>query len=250
MKILIIEDEYILASDLSEILKAEGYEIVCIAANGKKALDFYENNEVDLVLCDISIHGDIDGIETIERMMNIKILPVIYITSLTDDETIERAKKTFPAAYIPKPFHITNLRMAIEMAINNFAFRVNKPILKIEREEKENAQKELILQVNDDVFIKQNYQFVKFPLSEILYLEADLIYTNIVTVNKKYAIRVTISNVLERLSLKNLVKIHRSFVVNINKIDSFSESEVVINGHILPISRTYKEDFMKQFMFR
>jgi two-component system, response regulator PdtaR len=250
MKILIIEDEYILASDLSEILKAEGYEIVCIAANGKKALDFYEKNEVDLVLCDISIHGDIDGIETVERMMNIKILPVIYITSLTDDETIERAKKTFPAAYIPKPFHITNLRMAIEMAINNFAFRVNKPTLKIVREEKENAQKELILQVNDDVFIKQNYQFVKFPLSEILYLEADLIYTNIVTTTKKYAIRVTISNVLERLSLKNLVKIHRSFVVNINKIDSFSDSEVIINGHILPISRTFKEDFMKQFMFR
>ncbi len=250
MKILIIEDEYILASDLSEILKSEGYEIVCIAANGRKALDFYQNNEVDLVLCDISIHGDWDGIETIERMMAVKILPVIYITSLTDDDTIQRAKKTFPAAYIPKPFHITNLRVAIEMAINNFAFRVNKPTLKIVRDEKENVPKEHILQVNEDVFIKQNYQFVKFPLSEILYLEADLIYTNIVTVHKKYVIRLTISNVLERLSLKNLVKIHRSFVVNINKIDSFSESEIVVQGNILPLSRTFKEDFMKQFMFR
>jgi two-component system, response regulator PdtaR len=253
MKILIIEDEYILASDLKEILTAEGYEVVCIADNGKKAIDFYQQNDVDLVLCDISIYGDWDGIETVQRLMALKLVPVIYITSLTDEDTIERAKKTFPAAYIPKPFHITNLRMAIEMAINNFAFRVNNVAensIKIVRDEKDITSKEMILQINDDVFIKQNYQFVKFPLSEILYLEADLIYTKIITLNKKYIIRQTITNVFDRLPLKNLVKIHRSYVVNINQLDSFSESEVVIKGNILPLSRTFKEEFMNQFRFR
>jgi two-component system, response regulator PdtaR len=108
----------------------------------------------------------------------------------------------------------------------------------------------MFLQVNDDIFIKQNYQFVKFSLSEILYLEADNIYTNINTSNKKYVIRQSIGNVHERLPVKNLIRVHRSFVLNINKIDSFNEYEVIVQGHTIPISRTYKDEFMKHFMFR
>jgi two-component system, response regulator PdtaR len=249
MKILIIEDEFILASELAETLDSEGYEVVLTADNGQEALDFYQENDVDLVLCDININGDWDGIETVTKLIAVKQVPIIYLTAFTDKETLERAKQTFPAAYIPKPYHITNLRMAIELAINNFAVKVQP--LKILRDEKpENAQKEMFLQVNDDIFIKQNYQFVKFSLNEILYLEADNIYTNINTSNKKYVIRQSIGNVHERLPMKNLIRVHRSFVVNINKIDSFNEYEVIVQGHTIPISRTYKDEFMKHFMFR
>ena len=249
MKILIIEDEFILASELAETLESEGYEVVLMADNGREALDFYQENDVDLVLCDININGDWDGIETVKRLISVKQVPIIYLTAFTDKDTLERAKQTFPAAYIPKPYHITNLRMAIELAINNFAVKIQS--LKILRDEKpENIQKEMFLQVNDDIFIKQNYQFVKFSLNEILYLEADNIYTNINTSQKKYVIRQSIGNIHERLPMKNLIRVHRSFVVNINKIDSFNEYEVVVQGHVIPISRTYKEEFMKHFMFR
>jgi two-component system, response regulator PdtaR len=251
MKILIIEDEFILATELSNTLESEGYDVVCIADNGQEALDFYQKNEVDLVLCDININGDWDGIETVTKLIAIKQVPIIYLTAFTDKDTLERAKATFPAAYIPKPYHITNLRMAIELAINNFAVKIQPSHLNILKDGKPDIQsKEMFLQVNDDIFIKQNYQFVKFSLSEILYLEADNIYTNIITSQKKYAIRQAIGNVHERLPMKNLVRVHRSFVVNINKIDSFNEYEVIVHGHTIPISRTYKDEFMKHFMFR
>ncbi len=251
MKILIIEDEFILASELSETLESEGYEVVLTADNGREALDFYKENEVDLVLCDININGDWDGIETVTKLIAVKQVPIIYLTAFTDKDTLERAKATFPAAYIPKPYHITNLRMAIELAINNFAVKIQPSYLNILKDGKPDIQsKEMFLQVNDDIFIKQNYQFVKFSLSEILYLEADNIYTNIITSQKKYAIRQAIGNVHERLPMKNLVRVHRSFVVNINKIDSFNEYEVIVHGHTIPISRTYKDEFMKYFMFR
>ncbi len=224
--------------------------MVLTADNGQEALDFYQENDVDLVLCDININGDWDGIETVMKLIAVKQVPIIYLTAFTDKETLERAKATFPAAYIPKPYHITNLRMAIELAINNFAVKV-QPTIKILKDEKpENHLKEMFLQVNDDIFIKQNYQFVKFSLNEILYLEADNIYTNINTTHKKYVIRQSIGNVHERLPVKNLVRVHRSFVVNINKIDSFNEYEVMVQGHTIPISRTYKDEFMKYFMFR
>jgi two-component system, response regulator PdtaR len=249
MKILIIEDEFILASELAETLESEGYEVVLTADNGQEAVDFYQENEVDLVLCDININGDWDGIETVTKLIAIKQVPIIYLTAFTDKDTLERAKATFPAAYIPKPYHITNLRMAIELAINNFAVKI-QPLKILIDEKPENPQKEMFLQVNDDIFIKQNYQFVKFSLNEILYLEADNIYTNIITSQKKYVIRQSIGNVHERLPMKNLIRVHRSFVVNINKIDSFNEYEVMVQGHAIPISRTYKDEFMKHFMFR
>jgi two-component system, response regulator PdtaR len=250
MKILLVEDEFILADDLSDTLRQEGYEVVFVADNGKDALDFYQENEVDLVLCDISINGEWDGIETVKQLMTARLCPVIYLTALTDNDTLRRAKDTFPAAYIPKPYHLTNLRMAIEMAIHNFAFKNPSPTLKIVKNEPDSSHKEAILHVNDDVFIKQNYQFVKIRLNEVLYLEADAIYTSIVTTHKKYAIRQTISHVLERLPLKALVRVHRSYAVNISHIDSFNEQDVMINGHEIPISRGYKDEFLRQFMFR
>ena len=112
----------------------------------------------------------------------------------------------------------------------------------------ENATKEMILQVNDDIFIKQNYQFVKFPMSDVLFLEAESIYTNIVTQNKKYVIRQTITHVLERLPIKQLVRVHRSFAVNINKIESFNEHKITIGNYQVPLSRTFRDEFMKYFM--
>jgi two-component system, response regulator PdtaR len=114
----------------------------------------------------------------------------------------------------------------------------------------DSRSKESILQINDNIFIKQNYQFVKFPLKDIIYLEADNVYTNIVTTQKKYVIRQALSAVQERLPLKQLVKIHRSYVININKIDSFNEHEVIVSGHQIPLSRSFKDEFMKHFMFR
>ena len=88
MKILLIEDEFILASELAETLELEGYDVVLTADNGQEALDFYQANEVDLVLCDININGDWDGIETVMRLLEIKQVPIIYLTAFTDKDTL------------------------------------------------------------------------------------------------------------------------------------------------------------------
>jgi two-component system, response regulator PdtaR len=254
MKILVVEDEFILATELSDTLESEGYEVVAVADNGREALAIFQAETIDLVLCDINIKGDWDGIETVEKLIAQRPVPIIYLTALTDGETLERAKKTFPAAYIPKPYHITNLRMAIEMAINNFAVKVQPPpqgLQVVQADKKsENTSKEQILQVNEDIFIKQNYQFVKFPLRDILFLEADNIHTTVVTVQKKYVLRLSLSAILERLPLDSLIRVHRSFAVNVSKIDSFTEHDITMGTHLIPISRSFKEEFMKHFMFR
>lgn len=252
IKILLVEDEFILATELSNTLTNEGYQVSAVVDNGKDALTYFKNNDVDLVLCDINIYGEWDGIETAGKLLEVKPVPLIYLTALADSDTLERAKNTFPAAYIHKPYNLTNLRVAIELAINNFAIKLNPKLKVIEHTntKEKSSNKENILQVNNNIFIKQNYQFVKFPLDEILYMEADNIYTNIYTSAKKYVLRESMKNVLERLDLDTIVRVHRSYSVNIDKIDSFNEHDIIIGKKEIPLGRSYKDDFMKYFMFR
>lgn len=262
INILIVEDEAILAMDLSDNLEAEGYCVVGTANNGRKALDLFHNNPVDLVLCDITIKGDWDGIETIGQLFRVRQVPVIYLTALTDRATIARAKQTFPAAYITKPFDSTQLRVAIELALTNFSVRVLAPppaaspkpqanLLPLNNGksgiEKDTTRTAPILRVSDALFVKQNYQFVKVLLSDVLYLEADDIYTTIVTTSKKYVLRLSLSHMIDRLHADRLARIHRSYVVNLDRIDSFSEHDIRIAGHSIPLGRNYKDEFLRHF---
>ena len=252
INILIIEDEEILAWDLREKLRKEGYYVVENVSSGAEALEVFQQNEIDLIICDINIEGEWDGIETMNNILKIRQVPLIYLTALSDKETIERAKNTQPAAYVTKPFQLENLRIAIDLAIHNFAMRVQPKDNKIKlhhSDEKDNSR-ETILQIDDYIFIKQNYQFVKTHLNTILYLEADGNYTHLVTTDKKYTLYMSISSMLERLSFKRLVRVHRSFALNMDKIDTFNDQEIMIGTHIVPLSRSYKEEFMKMFRFK
>ncbi|GAB3020031.1 LytR/AlgR family response regulator transcription factor [Spirosoma pulveris] len=245
--ILLVEDEGILAMELSDSLEADGYFIVGIANNGRKALDLYQRQRVDLLLCDITIKGDWDGIETVRRLTAERPIPVIYLTALTDRETLERAKQTYPAAYVNKPYQLASLRTAIELAIHNFNQRSKPVSAAVTPLEKGMRDRETILQINDHLFVKQNYQFVKINVDDLLYLEADNVYTTLVTSNRKYVIRLTLSGILERMNLPSLVRIHRSYAVNIHKVDSFNDTELSIGAQLLPLSRSYKEDFLQRF---
>ena len=253
VKILIVEDEPILAMELSDSLEDEGYDVVGTANNGRKALDLFKRQPVDLLLCDITIKGDWDGIQTVQHLTAERPVPVIYLTALTDRETLDRAKQTYPAAYVNKPYQLNSLRTAIELAINNFSARttaapVNQTISA--PTDRDLLGRESILQINDYLFIKQNYQFVKVNLNDLLYLEADNIYTTLFTTGRKYVLRLTLSGILERINQPELVRIHRSYAVNINKVESFNEAEVSIGPQLIPLSRSYKDDFLRHFLHR
>ncbi|WP_234733684.1 response regulator [Tellurirhabdus bombi] len=243
--ILIIEDEGILAMELSDSLEEEGYYVVGVASNGRKAFDIFRRQHVDLLLCDITLKGDWDGIETVQHLTAERPVPVIYLTALSDRETLNRAKQTYPAAYVNKPYQLASLRTAIELAIHNFTQR-KKPATPSPTE-RNHLDRETILQINDYVFIKQNYQFVKVNLTDLLYLEADNVYTSLITTDRKYVLRQTLSGILERVQQPGLVRVHRSYAVNINKVESFNETEIVIGTQQIPMSRSYKESFLQQF---
>jgi len=112
------------------------------------------------------------------------------------------------------------------------------------------AGRETLLQINNYLYIKQNYQFIRIDLQDILYLEADNTYTKLITQGRKYMLRLTLSSILDRISLPWLVRIHRSYAININSVESFNDAEVNIGSQLLPLSRSCKDDFMRHFLHR
>jgi DNA-binding response OmpR family regulator len=117
-KILIVEDESLVALDLSQSVESLGYEVVGIVSNSKDAIELTCKEKVDLVLMDICIKGDTDGIDTAKAIkIYDKNIQIIYSTALSGEEDIKRAVKTNPSAYIIKPVGIHSLQAAMEIAL-------------------------------------------------------------------------------------------------------------------------------------
>lgn len=117
IKVLIVEDEPMIAQDIAMFLGDIDFQPIGIAYNSVKALDFLANRNPDIVLLDISIKGEKDGIEIAEVINQKYRIPFIYLTSHSDQHTIKRAKHTLPYGYILKPFDEKDLLTSIEMAV-------------------------------------------------------------------------------------------------------------------------------------
>ncbi|MBO0948951.1 response regulator [Fibrella forsythiae] len=246
MNLLVVEDEAILAMTLCDHLEAEGYRVVGIANNGLKAIDLFQHNQVDLLLCDITIKGEFDGIETARRINAIRNVPVIYLTAYSDSDTVSRAKQTFPAAYLTKPYDIMNLRLAIEIALNNGTRPTSaSPPPATPAVEPMVSAREMILKSDQHIFIRQGYQFVKVNLSDIHVLVAEDIYTTFLTATKKYSLRMPLTTVLDKLDYPKVVRVHRSYAVNTSLVDTFDENEIRVAERLVPLGRHYKDQFLQ-----
>jgi len=116
-KILIVEDEAIVAEDIHNSLKNLGYTMSAVVSSGEEAVTKIEEDKPDLVLMDIVLKGDMDGIEAAGQIHSRFNIPVVYLTAFTDKKTIERAKLTEPFGYIVKPFEDRELHSTVEMAL-------------------------------------------------------------------------------------------------------------------------------------
>lgn len=144
--IMIVEDEVILAADLSDNLESMGYNVMPIVRTGEDALSRIEESKPDLVLMDIKIVGGMDGIETADAIKKNDGPPVIFLTAFASDELIERAKLTEPFGYLVKPVDYKELKMTIEISLYKAA---------LEKERDELLQK--LQAANDEVKKLQSF---------------------------------------------------------------------------------------------
>jgi DNA-binding LytR/AlgR family response regulator len=238
-KILIVEDEIIIAADISMILGGLGYEVTGITPRGEDALKSIEATRPDLILMDISLKGKLDGIETARRIHTEHQIPLIFLTANADDTTFARAKEVQPYAYISKPFRQADLHRAIQLALQQVDAEKNQiPV----SDTQEIVQKEDSI-LSDRIFVRLKDRMVKILLQEILFAEADRSYCKIYTANAEYLMTLPLGAFEEKLQSDDFMRIHRSHIVNVTKIDAVIDNYnyVGIGKHTLPVSRSFQE---------
>ena len=127
-KILLIEDERIIAHDLMISLKKNDFARVKISANFAEAQQIFDSFVPDLIISDVQLNDEPDGIDIVAELCQLRQVPVIYLTAFSDKETILRIEQTLPFAYLLKPYNINQLKTTINLALQNFSDRNHMPI--------------------------------------------------------------------------------------------------------------------------
>lgn len=241
IKILIVEDEMIIAANISLQLTTLGYEIIGIVPRSEDALTCVEQDQPDIVLMDINLKGDLDGIETVKRIQKNHDVAVIYLTANADEANFNRAKGTHPHAFISKPFKKLDLQRAIELTVD-----------RLQQEQNSDAQispstdESSPFMLSDCIFVRHNDKMVKVHIKDILYIEAERNYCRIYSKDKEYLLVTTLKDMDEKLPSKHFIRVHRSFIVNLSQIDEIATSHIVISKKAIPVSKSLKEELLKR----
>jgi CheY-like chemotaxis protein len=146
-RILIVEDDGIIATEMRQMLLSSGYEVTSVVASGKCAVKAAEKDPPDIVLMDIKLPGALDGIEVAKQIRASHDIPVIYLSAHSDKDLINRAKITEPQGYLLKPVQGNELRIAIEMALykHQIEMKLKETNQRLEQEinERKRAEEEL-----------------------------------------------------------------------------------------------------------
>ncbi len=237
--IQVVEDEAIVSKDIQQSLKKLGYNVVGSAATGEKAVEIARELKPDLVLMDIMLKGEMSGIDAAEIIKKELNIPIIFLTAYADENTLAKAKVTEPFGYIIKPFKEIDLKTSIEMALYKHAKQTE--ILK-ERdylyslvENKENT---------NEIFVKSNSRLVKINTKDILFIEALKDYVVINLLDVRYTVHSTMKDMLDKLPEKEFIRVHRSFIVRLDKIVAIETPNIIIEGNkkIIPIGGSYKDE--------
>jgi DNA-binding LytR/AlgR family response regulator len=236
IKILIVEDEMIIAANTSLQLTNLGYEVSGIVSRGEEALIQIEENLPDIILLDIQLKGELDGIETAHQMQKQFNIPIIYLTSNVDDANFERAKKTNPYAFISKPFKKLDLQHAIELTANRIIENKIKAV--------EELANEPSFVLSDRIFVRHNDRIVKIIIADILYIEADRNYCRIHSKGKIYLLVVTLKDIEKKLPKEYFIRVHRSYIINLLQIDEVAAKHLVISRKAIPLSKSLRADLL------
>ena len=239
VKILIVEDEMVIAANISLQLNELGYEVTGIVPRGEEALMHIKTETPDILLLDINLKGTLDGIETALVMQKTHNIPVIYLTANVDEAHFNRAKDTHPYGFISKPFKKLDLQRAIELTITQIA-------LKDENNTDLTSPSDEAFILSDCIFVRHLNSMVKVNIKDIFYIEAERNYCRIFSNNKEYLLVMTLKEMDKKLPARHFLRIHRSYIINISQITEIATSHIVIGRKAIPISNSLKKELLKR----
>lgn len=220
--ILIVEDELMIAEMIKEMLSELDYQVLGVAKNYKEATANLESKRdvIDLIVLDINLNDHKNGIDIGSLIKEKYQIPFVYLTSYSDPQTIRAAASTEPAAYLLKPFTVGDLHATVEVIKARKAVSAKS------------------------IMIKENDLNVKLEVADISYVKSDNNYLEIFTSRKKHLTRNSLEKFLEDVEESNIIRVHRSFAINISKIQAVNGQYLMIDDQKIPISRKHKSELM------
>lgn len=239
IRILIVEDNVIIADDMQSMLEEIGYEIVDNVIVYEQAVEVLKTQQVDLVLIDIILASDKTGIDLGKHIRANFDIPFIFVTSNSDRATVENAKTTKPNGYLVKPFEQQDLYTSIEIALSNFTYNTEGSNRAPQVMEEDVPMSNSVLK--DSIFVKKQHLYYRIQFGDIQFIKADNVYLEVNTVDKKFLVRSPLKDYLEKLPKNKFYRAHKSYIVNVDHIDAINSKDVMINNNLIPISKDFKE---------
>ena len=241
INVLVVEDESIVSKDIQHSLKKLGYNVVGSSATAEKAIELAISERPDIILMDIMLKGEMNGIEAADEIRKTCAIPIIFLTAYADESTLSKAKITEPFGYILKPFKEIDLHTTIEMAIYKHG-----------REQEIVKQRDLLFSLveNKDsgqkgyIFVKSNSKLIKLKSEDVYYIEALKDYVVIHTLDMRYTIHSTMKEIDTKMGQEAFVRIHRSFIVQLDKIATIEYPNLTLENidKLFPIGGSYRDE--------
>lgn len=225
-KILIIEDEVLIAEAISSMISELGHQVIYMAKEYNDAIEKINQLDFDLALVDINLESKEDGIK-IAKKLNALNKSFIFLSSYCDKDTINIAKQTNPDSYIIKPASKQELFTNIEIVMAKS---------KVNNSNAKNLMR-----------IKDGYKTHLINQNDIKVIKADRVYLEIHLEDKVILQRCSFNEILDKIDKKMFCRVHRSYVINLKKVNSVASNYVLINNDKIPISLSYKKEFISKF---
>lgn len=223
-RILIVEDEGLIADTLQRYIQRKDWEVVGIASSYEEATYFYSMESPDLVLLDIQLEGKKTGIDVAQFILQQSHqAPFIFLTSQYDSRTINLVKETMPAGYLAKPLRASNLYATIEISLHRPGSQ-------------DGDFTSNMIQLFDG---SKNHLVA---IKDIITLEAHHVYGEVhIEGRNRIVQRCSLRELLQRLPRTQFVQTHRSYAINVNHVNHWDHQNIYIKDDIIPISRTRRK---------
>jgi DNA-binding LytR/AlgR family response regulator len=222
----IVEDDELIAHDLKAMVNELGFEVLWMAYDATKAMEFAKEQPPLLVLMDINLNDILDGVHLAGIFKTEYRIPVIFTSAFSDSETIKRVGNISPLGYVLKPYTLHTLKVAIELA-----------------GQKLNNDSGYAESKDQGVFIESVQGLVRLVPEDIYYIEAFDYYSHIYTLNGKITAKYTLKDVLEIFRDSEITRFHKSYAVNKSHIIKIFDNHVYVMNQRLPVGRAFKQHF-------
>lgn len=244
IRVLVVEDELLFAEQLEVALEDLGYEFVGPATDARIALSLHRTETVDVALLDVQLRGLVDGMQLAAQLLAQRPIPLIFLTSRTDEATFARARLLGAAAYLVKPVEPAALQRAIELAVANFAAAAQDAPTAADPFGPANGS----VVLSDALFIKENGLLEKIRLADVLWVESDNRVCRLALAGRMVTVRLPLRELIRHLPTERFVQIQRSYLVNLDHIERVDpvRNLVQVGEQLLPVSRNYHDDLLRR----